>query len=487
MAIPPVVDALTNLSNESSAVTKINQNAQRAADAIAKTLSTSDATQNSMNIPLDMNGQRILNLPDPVSGNDVLRFKDVDQFVRLPGPRGPQGFPGPGGPFPAGVVEATEFGCNAGNTAADNTRAINAAFAALLARYGRGSVLLPGGGVHFNGPIVIPGVAMGIRGASGGASGTVLINEAPGTDGIVLSKQSQFIQDLGFDLLTPAGPGDAGSTIVCTASESYINNIVVYKSYITISYRGVSQAIRTTQHYLNNLTCYQFYQAGIFCSWCNDIFINNIIFITSRGDDAQSGTLRLTELCEAITVCNADFVGGKYGLITDAANFVGSQRPAECRFTNVYFDSHGSGSRINKSFGLTFIGCWFSGAQPSDLASLEITNSYSTKFIGTDFKLGGGNGCNVFATCRDTTFVGCAFANNGQHKASSNGLDIAVGTQRFTVMNCTGNNTSVQSGQQTRDIAVNASCSYYTIAFNMMSAIVEADTTGTQRYVANNW
>lgn len=57
---------------------------------------TDDANQ--MREALDMNGQRIINLPPPVSDHEPVRKWDLDNYPGVPGPQGEQGVPGPQGP-----------------------------------------------------------------------------------------------------------------------------------------------------------------------------------------------------------------------------------------------------------------------------------------------------------------------------------------------------------------------------------------------------
>lgn len=94
MAKKPVVENLGNLTSESSAVQTINQNITKLAEAFKGVLSTSDTSENSMNVPLDMNGQRLINLPAPVFPNDPIRFSDRGILKGEPGTPGLQGLPG---------------------------------------------------------------------------------------------------------------------------------------------------------------------------------------------------------------------------------------------------------------------------------------------------------------------------------------------------------------------------------------------------------
>lgn len=68
---------LTNLSNETSVVETINNNNTLIETALENTLSRDGTSPNAMQTNLDMNNQRILNLPPPVNPTDVVRLADL--------------------------------------------------------------------------------------------------------------------------------------------------------------------------------------------------------------------------------------------------------------------------------------------------------------------------------------------------------------------------------------------------------------------------
>ena len=74
------ITPLTSLQNEASAINNINNNFQRVSDVVDSLLDRYGQTPNAMNSELDMNNNRILNVPDPVSDTDVLRLKDLTEF-----------------------------------------------------------------------------------------------------------------------------------------------------------------------------------------------------------------------------------------------------------------------------------------------------------------------------------------------------------------------------------------------------------------------
>lgn len=79
----PTTD-LTNLENETTAVAAINANFQAISDALDDTHyrdGTGAASANALVTDLDMNSNRILNLPAPTTAAEAARHGDLDQYV----------------------------------------------------------------------------------------------------------------------------------------------------------------------------------------------------------------------------------------------------------------------------------------------------------------------------------------------------------------------------------------------------------------------
>lgn len=68
---------ISNLQNESTVVATINANNDLIEEALEITLSRDGTSPNTMTQPLDMNSQRIINLPEPVDDNDPARLVDI--------------------------------------------------------------------------------------------------------------------------------------------------------------------------------------------------------------------------------------------------------------------------------------------------------------------------------------------------------------------------------------------------------------------------
>lgn len=88
---------LQDISNIFTAAAAISANDAAIEAAIENTLSRDGTSPNEMNAVLDMNDHRIINLPAPVAGTDVVRVDDVADLVAGI-TQGPQGPPGPGVP-----------------------------------------------------------------------------------------------------------------------------------------------------------------------------------------------------------------------------------------------------------------------------------------------------------------------------------------------------------------------------------------------------
>lgn len=72
---------ITNLQNETSVVNTINTNNEVLEEALTNSLSRDGDLPNHMDAELDMNSNRIINLPAPVSAFDPLRLQDLEDFL----------------------------------------------------------------------------------------------------------------------------------------------------------------------------------------------------------------------------------------------------------------------------------------------------------------------------------------------------------------------------------------------------------------------
>lgn len=72
---------LASLQNEASAINIINTNNDAIEAAIENTLSRDGTTPNQMTAELDMNSQRILNLPQPLTDAEPARLADLEEII----------------------------------------------------------------------------------------------------------------------------------------------------------------------------------------------------------------------------------------------------------------------------------------------------------------------------------------------------------------------------------------------------------------------
>lgn len=71
---------IANLSNETSAVAAVNANSASIETAIENTLSRDGTGPNQMEAAIDMNSNRVINLPAPISNAEPLRLVDLSTF-----------------------------------------------------------------------------------------------------------------------------------------------------------------------------------------------------------------------------------------------------------------------------------------------------------------------------------------------------------------------------------------------------------------------
>lgn len=76
---------LASLENQTSAIQVLNENVEKIEDAFDNTLSRDGSGPNAMEAPLDMNGQRIINLSAPAADNDPVRLTDLNNATIFAG------------------------------------------------------------------------------------------------------------------------------------------------------------------------------------------------------------------------------------------------------------------------------------------------------------------------------------------------------------------------------------------------------------------
>lgn len=211
---------LVNLQNESTAIGVINANSALIQTAMDNTLSRDGTSPNTMNASLDMNSQKILNLPAPVSALEPVRKQEFDAAIG--------GIPN----ISANVTAAQTAATNAANSAAA------AAASALAAAQG----VVPDNGVS---TIKIQdGAVTTVKIAD---SNVTLAKMATGSvDSSKIVDGSIATIDLGANVVTPAKLGLGAWTTVASAATVDLNaqtsrNIVV-SGTVTITSFGTTAA-----------------------------------------------------------------------------------------------------------------------------------------------------------------------------------------------------------------------------------------------------
>lgn len=79
------LEDLGSLENQTSAIQVLNENFGRIEDAFENTFSRDGLTPNFLDAPVDVNSQRLMNLPAPSAGSDAARLVDVSNALALDG------------------------------------------------------------------------------------------------------------------------------------------------------------------------------------------------------------------------------------------------------------------------------------------------------------------------------------------------------------------------------------------------------------------
>lgn len=304
---------LANLQNENTAVTAINNNNTAITSAFADVLSRTGVAPNNMESVLDMDGNRIINLIDPISGTEPVTVAYLDdRLADLEIASGLTGVPVSTAMQP--VVNATTvqtaqalMGVGAGVTpqmfgavadgVINDTTAINAAIA--YCNSTNYPLIFPKGTYLFNNPLT---TCSGTFDIIGTGVKSILKSTQP-TGAVLVKSGGGKIADLYFDTTVVR---TAGATLDITANGVLVSNVWIDHPYLGISNTGQINTI---------IGCH----IGI--SPKNTTPLGNVPGITSRVTSANSGgiynsgilTVLATTLSSANnTVDNADYP--EYGI-----------------------------------------------------------------------------------------------------------------------------------------------------------------------------
>lgn len=185
-------------------------------------------------------------------------------------------------------------------------------------------------------------------------------------------------------------------------------------------------------HQITNYWCYSYENTAVLMSAAIDVNISCFRFNAGDSVKGRSGGIRLQGGVEAFTASQGDITLGVYGLTTtDFGSTARGSAPHFNRFTSVFFDSPLKNPASLVSLAHTdFIGCWFASgghdeavgfSVASDFAGIEMDKCSHLSFIGGDAFNNGGRGALVYNTNKFITFSGSMRFKQNQFSRVSDG------------------------------------------------------------------
>lgn len=322
-------------------------------------------------------------------------------------------------------VSVKDFGAS-GNGIVDDTLAVQSAINAASGS-GIGSVYLPAGTYVVSKTLTLSG-------------GVTLIGSGVGSTSIIGSVNNIGILSFtgnygGFHYLTvgySGTPVGGANAVQAAAYGLHASNF-----YISSAFNGIYVNTNAAQ-YFSKFTITNFVTCGIFVLGpINDCYFDTFIIDASNTTNGSLGGIRLQNQCEAFLFRNGDILRGSYSLTTTAATYSNGNRPAYCRFLNVYFDSSVNGCLVDSIVETEFIGCWFSnGRSGAGQAGCVLNTTDSIGFINCEFLSCGSNGCSVNSGSLRASFNGCKFDGNSYTAALASGLAIQANVNNIQVRGC---------------------------------------------------
>jgi hypothetical protein len=253
-------------------------------------------------------------------------------------------------------------------------------------------------------------------------------------------------------------PVAGGTAIYSSGSWGTYKNFWINECYVGINlFQGVGNKfnLHDIRNYVN---------AAFIADSLNDVFVSNFIYDAANATNGALGGIRLTNKCEAAIFVDGDVINGVYNLTTDGTYTIGN-RPAYCRFTNVYFDSAAKGSLVDKLIESSFNGCWWSaGRSGTGFPGLELIQTDSLKFSDCDFFNNGLHGVQIDAGTTRVVFTNCSWNSNSVTAGAGvgHGVSLAANVSGFSILggSCTN---GLYTGVQQNGIFINTGCSNYSI------------------------
>lgn len=406
---------ITNPENQNTMVGTINANNALIEGAFENTLSRDGAAPNMMLADLDMNSQRVLNLPDALSNSEPMTLGQFNEQVSL-GPTGTYTAPGTGAVIRSlndkltDFVSVADFGAvpNSSGAAAANTTAFNAAVSAYK------SIYVPEGTWYISGTINLDNFhGQSVRGA--GRDATVLMSTSTSLPVFSIQHGMNFqsITDMTIQRNVVAVAGGHGIHAVYSCDNVLLENLRVggfelgHYVGINVSHTGYSRIVNCTIEHN----------------------ISDGIYMSHHGLSGTEGSAFQWNL----TNVNVGVNGGN-GIHVNSAGSLGGSAMGD--WTHI------------ASFGNTGNAFRFQGATNQAIHSIRIHGA----FVGGEM---GGAGSVLFATYSGSTFV--HQITDLYSEASNYGIYVTAnnGPIQFTNPNMVTSNNHGMQWESTSECTVN--------------------------------
>lgn len=374
-----------------------------------------------------------------------------------------------------------------GDGVADDTTAIQAALNAHpnvyfpVGKYKISAALT----TAFSGQRVV-GAGIYAYGVSSGASASTIMQTNLSADIFTNTHYGFTLSNMQLDY---SGTPTAGSLVDTSGSGTIIDNV-----WAGVCWNGF-YFHDNTGHYASNFTLEDCRSTGIWVNNTNDVFINNAVIQASNTSGGANGLFSFSGYVQAVIVTNVDAIGGAYSLSCHPTGTGIPQKPAFCKFTNVYFDSSANGAVVNGCSQFSFVNCWFSNRPGDGVTVGGSATTDGTTFEACNFTANGASGISLKAGAVNTTIIGCKAVSNSEAAGSNmaHGIFVDSNVSKFIITGCFAynNSTDFSGNSQGYGIFVNGGTSNdYIITNNILSGNgtggISNNGTGVNKTVSGN-
>ena len=217
----------------------------------------------------------------------------------------------------------------------------------------------------------------------------------------------------------------------------------------------------------------------IYITKSNDLYFDNCILNSSLDGSTQSTTsdgIQLYGFCQAINFVNCAILQSRYGIYSNnptPADYL--SQVAMCKFTSCWFDSNVQSAKLEHCRNFTFENCWFAGrnalnSKEGDGAYLQYCESIS--FIGCTFDSCNNAGIQIRENTDDVVVTGCKIQN------CPIGVYVGADSNRIAINNNFFGNTKI------KDIAITMTT--WLFLSNVCSGIIAIGNITSGLSITNN-